>query len=288
MNQIDCNRFCEAMGTRFEVFLFGHDKQHLSDVSVAVLDEIVRLDELLSRYDPRSEISRVNREAAHSPVRVDWEVFSLLNRCELARGLTDGFFDVTAPGYKASRETGELPALQLDAETRTVRFTHPEVAIDLGGIGKGYALDRGREIMLRFGVRCGLLHGGTSSVLTPGTPPNRADNAGWPVAVRHPLSSEPAPVAQVDLIDRGLSCSAVRDRIHLQSDVVNPRTGHLLSGVDVCVVLAASATEAEIFSTALLAMGRERAIDYLAGRPDSSLNVGWFEPGDEFEWVETG
>lgn len=277
---IEYRRFCEAMGTRFEVLLRGEDEEHLEAVAVAVTDEIVRLDGVLSRYDPRSEISRINVEATGSPVRVDREVFALLEKCEQARRLTEGYFDVTASESTA----GEAPALRLDAEFCTVRFCRPAARIDLGGVGKGYALDRGREILVRFGgVASALLNGGTSSVLALGA---FSDGRGWPIDVRHPLTPDAASsVARVELKDRALSCSGVRRPGQQLSDVVNPRTRQSLNGDAACVALAASATEAEIFSTALLAMGREQAVTYLRQNSYHGVDVGWFDPDHEFAWL---
>jgi FAD:protein FMN transferase len=271
-------KHCEAMGTRFEALLVGHDEEHLEAVAVAVIEEVIRLDGVLSRFDPRSEIARINREAGRAPVRADREVFALLERCERARRSTDGFFDVTASPHPP----GAAHALRLDVEICAVQFTGPSAAIDLGGVGKGYALDRGREIMLRFGVTCGLLHGGTSSVLAVGAPPGKS---GWPVAVRHPLTPDAAPVAQAELADQSLSCSAARHPGQRRSDVVNPLTGRPLDGDAACVTLAANATDAEIFSTALLAMGREEAKRYLERAPRHGLVAGWFEPEVGFTWI---
>src|SRR5262245_18735996 len=269
-------KHCEAMGTRFEALLVGHDEEHLE--AVAVIEEIIRLEGVLSRFDPRSEIARINREAGHAQVRVDREVFALLERCERERRSTDGFFDVTA----SRRPPGAAPDLRLDVDICAVQFTGPGPAIDLGGVGKGYALDRGREIMMRFGVTCGLLHGGTSSVLAVGAPPGKS---GWPVAVRHPLTPDAAPVAHVELANRSLSCSAARHPGQRQSDVVNPMTGRLLDGDAACVTLATNATDAEIFSTALLAMGREEVKRYLERAPRPGLVAGWFEPEVGFTWI---
>lgn len=264
------------MGTRFEVFLGGDDEEHLEAVAVAAVDEILRLDGLLSRFDQRSEIARVNREAGNRPVRMDGELFALLERCEQARGLTEGYFDVT--------RTGGSP-LELDAEASTVRFQRADVAIDLGGIGKGYALDCVREILLRFGVACALLNGGTSSVLALGTPSDDAGDAdGWPIDLRHPLAPEAEAVARVRLKQRALSCSAARHHDQPQSDIINPLTGRPLNEDAACIVLAASATEAEIFSTALLAMGRRQTMGYLERRPHPDLMVGWIEAG-YFTWI---
>jgi thiamine biosynthesis lipoprotein len=258
------------MGTRFEVFLRGEDEQHLEAVAVAVCEELQRLDAVLSRFTPSSEIARVNREAVTNAVRVDRELFALFVHCEQARERTDGYFDATA----ASGGNG----LVLDAEHCTVQFTRPDVAIDLGAIGKGYALDGGREMMHRFGVTSALLQGGTSSILAVG-------NEEWPIDIRNPLIADATPMARVSLINRAFSCSAVRHPAQAQSDLVNPWTREAVRGNDACVVLATSATEAEIFSTALLAMQQARAQQYWQMHADQ-LQVGWIANGHDFFWLQ--
>lgn len=247
------------MGTRFAVLLRGAEPEHLEAVAVTVCEEIVRLDGVLSRFDPRSEVARINRDAQAKAVRIDREVFALLERCEQARLLTEGYFDVTA----ASGGNGFV----LDVERCTVQFTRPSAAIDLGAIGKGYALDCGREILQRFGIEQAWLNGGTSSMLAFGRDE-------WPIAVRHPLTPE-VIVQRIAFTNRALSCSAVRHPMQMNSDIVNALIGALIVGDDACLVLATSATEAEIFSTALLAMGRARAEDYLARNRSLEIQVGW-------------
>lgn len=246
-SQLEYQRNCQAMGTRFDVSLRGPDEQHLEAVAVAVCEEIERLDALLSRFKRASEIARVNREASDKPVRVERELFALLERCELAREQTDGFFNITAVSGGGT--------IELNAERCTVRFAQVSTQIDLGALGKGYALDCGREILRRYGVTSGLLQGGTSSVLALG-------DEMWLLDVRHPLQPERI-VQQLALTNRGFSCSAVRHAGQAQSDVLNPHTGTPLVGDDACYALAASATEAEILSTALLAMGKTKALAYL-------------------------
>src|SRR5205823_5190090 len=85
----------EAMGTYFEVFLAGDDEEHLDSVAEAVLDEVARIERLLSRFDPASEVSRINRLAGSRPVRVDFEVWGLLQACGDYHRCTEGYFDVT-------------------------------------------------------------------------------------------------------------------------------------------------------------------------------------------------
>lgn len=251
------------MGTRFDVMLRGpngqDDEQHLEAVAVAVCEEIQRLDALLSRFTPSSEIARVNREATTKAVRVDRELFALLERCETARQMTNGYFDIAAATGGAG--------LALDAASCSVRFTNAETQIDLGAIGKGYALDCGFEIIARFGIENALLNGGTSSV--------RGSGKAWPIDLRHPLQPEHI-VHRLELMNLALSCSAARHPAQTQSDVLNPLTGAPIPSDDACLVLAESATEAEIYSTALLAMGKVNASPYLTTLCRSDLQVKWF------------
>jgi FAD:protein FMN transferase len=260
MNRDEVQRECQAMGTQFDVILRGDDNDHLVAVAVAVCEEFQRLDASLSRFNPSSEIARINREAHCKPLRIDRELFALLTCCDQAREQTKGYFDVTA--------TTGGNGFVLDADRCTIQFTRPDVTIDLGAIGKGYALDCGREIVTRFGIASALLNGGTSSVLAIG-------NDAWPIYVRHPLAPENI-VQRVMLTNRALSCSAVRHPTQMESDIVNPLDGTPLLGDDACVVLAASAVEAEIFSTALLAMGQQNAAIYLANVHCADLQVKWF------------
>lgn len=249
---------CEAMGTRFEVILGGDNQEHLEAVAVAICEEILRLDATLSHFNPGSEIARINREAKNKSVRIDREIFALLEICEQARQNTNGFFDVTAATGGAG--------IELDAERCSVRFLSEKAQIDLGAIGKGYALDCGFEILSRFGVESALLNGGTSSMLAVGD--------SFTIDLRHPL--EPKTIVhRVALQNRALSCSAVRHPGQSESDVVNPLIGASLNGEAACVVLTANATEAEIFSTALLAMGKDDAKLYFERRKCAEMEAGW-------------
>ncbi len=257
-----------AMGTFFEAFLAGDDAEHLESAAAAVLDEVSRLDRLLSRFYPAAEVARVNREAGRRPVRVDADLWDILYRSEEFRRTTRGFFDVTAA-------SGASAGLILDAGRWTVRFAQPGAFIDLGGIAKGYALDRGAEILRRNRVTSGLLNGGTSSVLAVGAHPH---GGGWEVEVRDPFAGEDvASVARLRLTDQAFSCSGVLSPGQAVSDVIAPHAGEPLTGRAVCVVVAPTATEAEALSTACLVMGKERARRYLEGNTGPAVGVGWID-----------
>ena len=140
------------MATRFEVWLVGDDREHLAAVGEAVLDEIERVESLLSCFDPASEIYRVNQSASTTPVLVDYELYAVLQDCVDRFACTDGFFSVArvarvvndASSITRGQSAPRLPlteAVELVDEQRMVRFTDENVVIDLGGYGKGYALD---------------------------------------------------------------------------------------------------------------------------------------------------
>src|SRR5262245_49365595 len=116
-----------AMGTWFEFRLLGDDPEHLASVAAAVGDEVERIERLLSRFDSCSEVARINREATHRPVQVDFEVLALLLTCRQGWEQTQGYFDVTAL-------RGTFDALAIDPEARTVQFLQAGLALDLGGI----------------------------------------------------------------------------------------------------------------------------------------------------------
>jgi thiamine biosynthesis lipoprotein len=273
-----------AMGTWFEVRLVGDDgeSEHLADVAGAVLDEVERVERLLSRFDPRSEVARINREAAGRAVRIDTEVFAILETCWRAWKRTHGYFDVTVPA-------SSFAAVVLDPRLRTVRFDAPGLALDLGGIGKGYALDRGAEIAVAQGVRSAFLHGGTSSILALGHDPGGRP---WTIGVRDPCArgrgGETAELFQVGLSGRGFSCSATRAPGQADSDLIDPHRREPVPGMSGCVVLAGDATGAEVLSTALLCMGKEQATGHAVRYAEAErFDVAWIESsgdGDHPTW----
>jgi thiamine biosynthesis lipoprotein len=259
-----------AMATVFEMWLAGDDPEHLEAVAQAALDEVERIERLLSRFDPAAEVARVNRSAGERAVQVEYELFALLEDCRLWLKETEGFFDVCAVSGVSLAD-----AVQMDIPTRTVRFLDPRVQLDFGALGKGYALDAAAHVLDRFGVTSALLHGGTSSVRAIGL---REDRSPWPVGIRDPFTDEEREILQLPLSDCGLSTSGVVDRNANQSDVLDPVAGRQLSEQAACVVIAENAVEAEVLSTALLAMGKSRATKYLeTKRPSVAFRVLWVE-----------
>jgi thiamine biosynthesis lipoprotein len=270
MIEVVCRR--RAMATLFEVFLVGEEEEHLAAVGEAALDEVARIEHLLSRYDPSAEVARVNRHATAGPVKVDAELFRILEECGVWCERTEGAFDPCAGSGVRYRD-----AVRLDTVNRTVAFVQP-ASLDLGAYGKGYAVDAAADVLQSFGVERFLIHGGTSSVLARG---ERADGSRWRIDLRDPFDDREPPVGSIELQNAGLSCSAVtRD----DDDIVDPRTGDAISNPAACAVVAENATIAEVWSTALLAMGRDKAREC----DDPRLALAWIAPGRALEWLIGG
>jgi thiamine biosynthesis lipoprotein len=263
-----------AMATRFELVLHGTDPVALRAAGEEALAEIERLEDRLSLYRPTSEIAHLNARAAREPVPVTPELFALLQRAQTLHQQSGGAFDITiAPLVKCwgfMTGSGRLPApeavaeararvgmalVHLDPQTLTVRFAREGVMLDLGAIGKGYAVERAAELLREAGVTSALLHGGTSTVYALGAPP---DAEHWRVAVGNPRRK--APLASVPLRDEAMSVSAVWGKFfeaegQAFGHVLDPRTGAPATAAVLAAVVLPSATETDALSTALLVRG---------------------------------
>jgi FAD:protein FMN transferase len=273
-----------AMATRFELVLHGEDAVRLRAAGEQALQEIERLERQLSFYRPDSEITWINARAGDGPVKVEPRLFRLLAQCARLSVLTDGAFDVTVgplvrawgfaggsgaiPGAQALAEAREVVGIrnvQLDEDDYSIRFLRPGVEIDLGGYGKGYAIERAVELLRECGITSALLHGGTSSVYAIGAPPG---GAAWKIALSAPFLEGEV----VALENGGLSVSAVHGKsFDVEGEtfghVLDPRTGESVRGALAAAVVGPSPAECEALSTALLVLGKPWLPTLRAGFP---------------------
>jgi len=281
----------EAMATTFEVAAYGANRDYLAAVVNEVFEEIDRLEAQLSNYRPDSEVSYINRAAAHHPVVVEPGLFGLIRDAIRYSSETAGAFDITiGPLLKAwgfVQKKGRVPEaaeiaqmlktvgyahVKLNAAARTLWFDELGVQLDLGGIGKGFAVDRTVEILRSSGVTRALVSSGTSSIFALGAPP---DARTWDITLRDPFDAQKAADV-IHLKNCSLSTSGNYENFFeengkIYSHILDPVTGRPVEGMLSAAVLALSATESEALSTAFFVMGPEHAGHYVAAHPNLSL-----------------
>ncbi|HUV03900.1 MAG TPA: FAD:protein FMN transferase [Armatimonadota bacterium] len=297
----------DAMATRFELMLYGDDPIRLRAAGEEALAEVERLETQLSLYRPESELTWINSRGSRGPVKVEPRLFRLLQRCADITARTDGTFDVTitplirawgfagGPGevpqpeqLDAARRVVGMRHVQLNAEDFTIRFDQPGIELDLGGVGKGYAIECAANLLRENGITSAFLHGGTSTASAIGTPPNQP---AWRVAIRRPTEDD-NPLEVVGLRDSSLSVSAVQgklfsDGIKEYGHVIDPRTGMPVEGALAAAAIGPSPTDCDALSTALLVLG-EPGLPMLAERfPGYSGVVAVQEPDGTVQAVKS-
>ncbi len=226
------------MGTRFELVLPTGDEAATRAIGEAALGEIEECHRRLSRFDPSSLLSAIMRHAHERPMRLDRDTFDLFRDALDVWRDSSGGFDITVP----ARAMG---AIELDPGGLTIRLTRPDVPLDLGGIAKGHALDLAARVLRDHGVASAFLHGGTSSAVGIGAPP---DADAWRVDL--------AGGGSVELRDRALSVSAVWEGN--PHPTLDPRTGEPVPGPSRVVVTGPGARLCDAWSTAFLSSQSER------------------------------
>jgi thiamine biosynthesis lipoprotein len=278
-----------AMATRYEILL-PFDTPNACPAAQAAFDLLDELEDQLSVYRDHSEVCRINRLAAHRPVRVESCLFGLLQRAQQISRESGGAFDITAhaliqawgffrgPRRVPSDEDRALALervgmqhVELNPEKRTVRYHRDGLGINLGSIGKGYALDRMANLLQkRWNLPAVLLHGGSSSVYAKGA--LHEDGRGWLVQIRHPWQPDRF-LAGVWLRDRALGTSAATFQ-YLEhagkklGHVLDPRTGWPAEGLASVSVVAPTATLADALSTAFYVGGLDLARRYCQAHPE--------------------
>lgn len=266
-----------AMATTFEIAIPLGTHRYAVEAAEDALNLIDELEDQLTVYREHSEVSRLNATAASGFVEVEPRLFDLLARCAVWTKESAGAFDIaTGALIKAwgfFRRDGRVPPpaelvaamhatgfrhVVLDSERRAAKFRVPGVELNLGAVGKGYALDRAAEwLRNQWGVRSALLHGGGSSVYAIGHAPG--DSRGWPIRLRHPHRPD-ENLGTVYLHDAGLGTSAATYQFFEYNGqklghLLDPRTGWPATGTDSATVIAPTAAEADAMATAAFILG---------------------------------
>lgn len=274
----------EAMATTFEVFILHPDATYAEQAAWAAFERLDQLERELSRYVENSDVSRINNLDSDRPVRIGLAAFECLRLCARLHADTRGAFDVTVGSLMdcwlnpnktrrtpsdeeleiARRRTG-FHLVELNEAEHTVRLWRRGVQIDLGGVGKGYAVDQMAALLRDWGIERALLHGGRSSVLALDAPP---DAKGWPLTLDRPGTRTPI-LARIQLRNRALSGSGLRKGQH----IINPRTAQPVEGNRAAWCCASTAAIADALSTAFLVMTPRDVERYCAKHPETLAMV---------------
>lgn len=267
-----------AMGTLWQVVLPAGTPSHGPAAASRALDEVQRLEDVLSEFRPHTEVSRINASAGGAPLRVSADTWFVTEQSLRYAALSDGAFDPTWAAMRslwdfrsptpsppdASAVQARLPlvdwrAVELDPEARTVRLRRPGMALGFGGIAKGYALDRMRALLLEAGVRDFVLYSG-GQVMAEGTRGGRP----WRVGVQHPREAD-ALLGALSITAASVSTGGDYEHCFLHGGrryhhVIDPRTGWPVEHTSSVTIMARTALEADALDTALFVMPPERAM----------------------------
>ena len=274
----------DAMATTFEILILDKDKKYAAQAAQAAFNELDRLEKELSRFIENSDISRINNAAVNQELVVGLEVFECLQKAKQIYEETGGAFDVTVgslmncwldkdkkllnPGKeeveRAKKRTG-MNLLKLNERFYTVTVLSEGVQVDLGGIGKGYALDKMSEILRQWNIPRALAHGGGSTVLAmqaPGT------MEGWPVTMSNPADRKKR-LAKIFMQNCAVSGSGLAYGKH----IIDPRKAKPIQGRVFAWSSALDGATADALSTAFMAMEPDQIEQYCKKKTDVSAMI---------------
>ena len=272
------------MGTEVTVYLWHDDDEIAQDAVNAVFKEVARIDNLMSTYIEDSKMSDINRRAADGPVEVGDELFRLITRSLDISVLTRGAFDITydsvgqhydfREGRRPDEDTisTELPRLdyrfvEANRDDGTIHFRQKGVRINLGGIAKGYAVERGVDVLRRFGVaHARVTAGGDSRLL--------GDRRGqpWMVGVQNPRDDSQVAVT-MPLENEAISTSGDYERFFMEDGqryhhIIEPSTGQPAGEVRSTTIIGPDAVLTDALSTSVFVMGVDQGLRLIATLPD--------------------
>ena len=268
----------ETMGTRAYIELWSDNSVQAQQLISDVQAEFERINQLMSPYIESSELSLLNREAAQHKVAVSAEMYALLQRAKAISAQSHGAFDITFASvgfyydYRAhkkpdaallqqARQYVNYQSVEL-LKDRQVRYAQPGVKVDLGGIAKGYAVERAIGILAAQGIEHGLVTAGGDTRLL-------GDKLGkpWLVAIKHPRQ-EDKYAAQLPLVNSAISTSGDYERYFIEDGVryhhiLDPKTGQSATGLLSVTVTGADTTQTDALSTTLFVLGLKNGMELI-------------------------
>lgn len=278
-----------AMACDFDVILNHDASPDDLDAASSGLELVHDLEQQLSAYREDSDLNRLNRQALDRPTHVDLSLFELLLRSQSLSEITGGAFDpatgVLIQLWRRCRNEARIPTtdeveqaisrcgvanVEFDASRQTIRILKEGLEFNLGAIGKGYAVDRVGELLLRRDVTNWLVHGGRSSIRAQGC---HAGHDGWPVGLKNPLIPD-KPFATLLLKNASLATSGTavqwfRHEGRRYGHILDPRTGWPIESLLSVSVIAPDSAMADALSTAFFVLGVEKSLACCDNLPGS-------------------
>lgn len=285
--QVERNRLVTLMGSKFEIILVDKDSLSAETNIDKSINEIRRIENLISEWKPETQISEVNRNAGIKPVKVDPEVFALTEKGIYFSKLTDGAFDISIVAmdkiWKFDDSMNELPSEEsiknsvknvgyqniiLDKTNSTIFLKNKGMKIGFGSIGKGYAADKTRELMKSLGVKAGIINA-SGDISAWGTQP---DGKPWAIGINNPFKDDKI-AAVLYLKENAVTTSGSYEKyaeIHGKrySHIMNPKTGYPSTGLTSVTIVGNNATMANGFSTSIMVLGKKEGLKLIKKFPE--------------------
>lgn len=271
----------KLMGNAFEITVVSDDEKSAHRHIDAAILEIQRIEKLLTTYNDSSQTNLINQNAGIQPVKVDWEIFDLIERSIRISSITDGYFDISYGGIDKSfwnfdRNMNQLPDpelvkehlklvnyqnILLNRENQTVFLKEKGMRIGFGGIGKGYAAEMAKRLLIERGVASGIVN--ASGDLT--TWGNQSDGKPWTVGIADPDNAK-KPFSYMDITNMAVATSGNYEKFVVINDkkyshTINPKTGMPVSGVKSVSIFCPNAEIADAMATPVSIMGIDAALD---------------------------
>jgi thiamine biosynthesis lipoprotein len=277
------------MGTAINVELWHDNEQQGRALTSAVMAEMSRIDALMSTYKPDSELSYINAHASKGPVTVSSELLTLIIRALDYSVVTAGAFDITyaSAGQYYDYRTGKMPSdsqlqdalpainyrhVKINQHLSTIEFMRPGVRIDLGGIAKGYAVDRSIDLLQQAGVNNAIVSaGGDTRVIG-----KRWDRS-WKIGIRNPRQRD-SLVSMVPLENSAISTSGDYERFFEEDGVryhhiLNPGTGKSTHEIQSSSIIGKDATDTDALSTSVFVLGVQQGIQLINALPGTEAII---------------
>ncbi|MEO6286949.1 MAG: FAD:protein FMN transferase [Dyadobacter sp.] len=287
--QVLRKRTTMLMGGRFDITIVAKDSAEAEMNIDAVIAEITRIEDLISDWKPASQVSQVNANAGIRPIQVSREVFELTERALELSKLTHGAFDIsfaamdriwkfdgsmtampTADAIQKSVEKVGYRNIILDKERSTIFLKMKGMKIGFGALGEGYAADECRDMMLKRGIKAGIVNG-SGDMSTWGKQPDGSD---WIIGINDPNRQGElfavVPLRQGAVVTSGSYEKFVTFNGKRYSHIINPATGYPATGLTSVTVFGPSAEKANGFSTSLMVLGKQAGLKLINQFPDFS------------------